>query len=307
MFGVGVGIRVGGFTPSGGAAPYVGLLDSYPGAAAAYSVRLLKSTYTGSAIRVRRSSDNAESDIGFSGGNLDTSALTTFCGAGNGFVTTWYDQSGNGNNATQTTAANQPQIVSSGSVINVNSKPSLQFTNTSQQFLSYSTALWTYTGNSTLFHTSRNRNNGAMQYGSIISQGGTLSAVQTGLGIQWQQYPGTATQASTDVYAPGGVSTSGTQSINTQYLATFQWQNWSTHKTNGNTIIAINGINQSLTTYGASPSSLSTTPRSIGMFEKTNDGCFLGDIQEIVVYTSVFTQTDIDGAESNINSYYAIY
>ena len=117
MFGIGVGIRVGGFTPSGGASPYVGLLDSYPGAAAAYSVRLLKSTYTGSAIRVRRSSDNAESDIGFSGGNLDTSALTTFCGAGNGFVTTWYDQSGGGNNLTQTTAAQQPQIVSSGSVI----------------------------------------------------------------------------------------------------------------------------------------------------------------------------------------------
>jgi hypothetical protein len=132
MFGVGVGIRVGGFTPiSGGVVPYVGLLDSYPGAAAAYSVRLLKSDYTGSAIRVRRSSDNAEQNIGFTAlGNLDTTALTSFCGAGNGFVTTWYDQSGSGVNATQTTAANQPQIVSSGSVITENSKPTLQFDGT---------------------------------------------------------------------------------------------------------------------------------------------------------------------------------
>lgn len=91
------------------------LLDTYP-ADAAYSVRKLKSDATLS-LRVRRSSDNAEQDIGFDGDNLDTSALTTFVGANDGFVTTWYDQSGNGNNSSQATAGNQPQIVSSGSVI----------------------------------------------------------------------------------------------------------------------------------------------------------------------------------------------
>ena len=105
------------------------LLDLYPSAAAAYSVRKLRTAYTGSAIRVRRSSDNAEQDIGFVAGNLDTTALTTFCLATDGFVTTWYDQSGNAANATQTTAANQPQIVSSGAVITVNSKPATNFTN----------------------------------------------------------------------------------------------------------------------------------------------------------------------------------
>ena len=286
---------------------FVGLLDTYPNAAAAYSVRKLRAAYTGNAIRVRRSSDNTESDIGFTAlGNLDTTALTTFCSGTNGFVTTWYDQSGNANNATQTTAANQPQIVSSGSVINVNSKPCLQFTRSSQQTLSYSTSLWTYTGNSTLFHTSRNRNTSATQYGSVISQGG--GSVSNALGIQWQQYPNTATQASTDIFAPGGISTSGTQSANTQYLATFQWQNWSTHKTNGNTIIAINGANQSLSAYGGTPIGLNTTPRLIGGFVAgISGGAFEGDIQEIVVYTSVLSGTNIDGAESNINTYYAIY
>jgi hypothetical protein len=43
--------------------------------------------------------------------------LLTFCGAGNGFITTWYDQSTNANNATQATAASQSQIVSSGALI----------------------------------------------------------------------------------------------------------------------------------------------------------------------------------------------
>jgi hypothetical protein len=97
---------------------FVGLLDTYPSAAAAYSLRKLRAAYTGSAIQVRRSSDNLTQNIGFDAfGNLDTSALTSFCGSGNGFVTTWYDQSGNGRNGVQTNAANQPQIVSSGSVL----------------------------------------------------------------------------------------------------------------------------------------------------------------------------------------------
>jgi hypothetical protein len=99
------------------------LLDLYPNAAAAYSVRKLRTAYTGNAIRVRRSSDNTELNIGFIGENLDTTSLTTFCSGTNGFVTTWYDQSGTGNNATQTTAANQPQIVSSGAVYLENGKP----------------------------------------------------------------------------------------------------------------------------------------------------------------------------------------
>jgi hypothetical protein len=286
---------------------YAFLLDTYPSAAAAYSLRKLRSAYTGSAIRVRRSSDNAEQNIGFSSTfGLDTTSLTSFCTGTNGFVTTWYDQSGNGNNAVQTTAANQPQIVSSGSVINVNSKPCLQFTNSSGQRLNYSTALWTYTGNSTLFHTSRNRNSGNSQYGSVISQGGGTSNL--GLGIQWQQFPNSATRASTDIYAPGGMSTSGTQSVNTQYLATFQWQNWSTHKTNGNTIIAINGVNQSLTSYSNSPTGLNSSPLYIGSFDgAAGAGSFEGDIQEIVVYTTVLSTINIDGAESNINTYYGIY
>jgi hypothetical protein len=98
-------------------AAFTGLLDTYSGAAVGYSLRKLRSAYTGNSIRVRRSSDNAEQDFGFVANVLDTASLLTFCGAGNGFVTTWYDQSGNANNATQSTVARQAQIVSSGAVI----------------------------------------------------------------------------------------------------------------------------------------------------------------------------------------------
>lgn len=75
----------------------------------------LRGAYTGSAIRVRRSSDNAEADIGFTGtGFVDTTALLAHCNGSSGFVTTWYDQSGLGNNWTETSSTAQPRVVNSG-------------------------------------------------------------------------------------------------------------------------------------------------------------------------------------------------
>jgi len=91
------------------------LLDLYP-ATAAYSVRKLRTAYTGACMRVRRSSDNAESDIGFSGNDLDTASLLSIVGAGNGFVVTWYDQQGS-NNMTNSVLTLQPIVVNSGVLV----------------------------------------------------------------------------------------------------------------------------------------------------------------------------------------------
>ena len=105
------------------------LLDTYTNAAAAYSLRKLITGYTGPAIRVRRASDNTETNIGFVNNELDIVTLETFCSGTNGFVTTWYDQSGNTRNATQITASNQPQIVINGTTIVQNGKPSILSSN----------------------------------------------------------------------------------------------------------------------------------------------------------------------------------
>jgi hypothetical protein len=131
------------------------LLDLYPNAAAAYSLRKLRTAYTGNAIRVRRSiipsGQPSEQDIGFVAGELDTVSLLAFCGVGNGFVTTWYDQSGNARDATQTTQANQPQIVSSGIVITLNNKSSIEYTSSVNMNLSVpnSTSLFNFLHNGT--------------------------------------------------------------------------------------------------------------------------------------------------------------
>lgn len=89
-----------------------------PAASVAYSLRRMYCSYAGAAIRVRRSSDNATQDIGFTvAGDLDTAALKTFVGSSNGFVNIWYDQSGNARHLSQAAAANQPQVVTAGKII----------------------------------------------------------------------------------------------------------------------------------------------------------------------------------------------
>ena len=116
-------LRRGVIGGGGSSGSFTGLLDTYSGAAAAYSLRQLSSTYSGDAIRVRRSSDNTEQNIGFVNNELDTASLETFCSGTDGFVAIWYDQSGNANNVVQGTASIQPKIVASGSTILDNGKP----------------------------------------------------------------------------------------------------------------------------------------------------------------------------------------
>lgn len=101
-----------------------GLGGKYP-AAVAYGLRLLNKDYSGPAIEV--SNGQSTATIGFdSFGNLDTLNLEEFC-KGDCKITSWYDQSGNHRNATQTNDALRPLIVQAGQVIRKNGKPSLYF------------------------------------------------------------------------------------------------------------------------------------------------------------------------------------
>jgi hypothetical protein len=72
-------------------------------------------------VRVRRDTsggagDDDEQDFTVSG--ISSGALVNFVGSGNdGYVDTWYDQSGNGRDAIQPTATSQPKIVNDGSLL----------------------------------------------------------------------------------------------------------------------------------------------------------------------------------------------
>lgn len=106
--------------------PYIfgGSVGSWPldaftsGLECACALQRLFSSWSGSLIRVRRSSDNAEQDIGYlTLGGLDEASLASFVGANDGFVTKMYDQSGGGNHLVQATSGAQPQIVFAGVVM----------------------------------------------------------------------------------------------------------------------------------------------------------------------------------------------
>jgi lysophospholipase L1-like esterase len=69
--------------------------------------------YTGPAMRIQRLSDNAQTDINFlSNGSVDTTGILVFLGSFStpGYVVELYDQSGNGNNAVQTTVLSAPTV-----------------------------------------------------------------------------------------------------------------------------------------------------------------------------------------------------
>jgi len=102
--------------------PLIG--DTYVGVGAAYScVRKLKSDYTGSAIRVQRSSDAFQSDIGFdAAGFLDTAQLLSVAGSESLDVITVYDHSGNGYHLTAS-VAQRWRIVESGVIYRAGGQP----------------------------------------------------------------------------------------------------------------------------------------------------------------------------------------
>ena len=122
------------------------LLDKFgAGVARAYSVRRLTSAYSGYSVRVREASADEEADVGFDvNGNLSMDApiynatdgtadgtslahwFASVLEETEGFVKVWYDQSNLGFNLTQSTKANQPQLIDTN-MLQVNSRPALDF------------------------------------------------------------------------------------------------------------------------------------------------------------------------------------
>lgn len=255
---------------------FIGLLDDYPGAAAAYSLRLLDSTYTGSAIRVRRASDNAEQDIGFDGnGDLDTTALATFCSGTNGFVKTWYCQSGNSNDATQTTLNGQPKIYDSvNGIVTNQGETAIDFASANAMDLTSSVAAVS------VFSVGKINSLNTFNYIAVGSgygffYGGTYSTA-TGIGLL------------SPIVAISG------EDLN-EHLASFII-------TGGELIVGRDGVTTNLGTYSVAGSFISIG----GQTNLSSAVSFEGFVKEIVFYTSD-ESSNRSGIEDNINDFYSIY
>lgn len=91
------------------------LLELYGSNCKQYFALRKVNTGINNCIKVRRSNDGQLQDIGFTpSGYLDYSALGAFVGGNSAYIHTWYDQSGNGWDLSQTVTTQQPRIVASG-------------------------------------------------------------------------------------------------------------------------------------------------------------------------------------------------
>lgn len=370
------------------------LLDTYSGSAAAYSLRLLRTDYSGNAIRVRRESDNQEQDIGFANNVLDTATMESFVNSGevftnpeissatgwnlgsnteynseteafdmveengltirqgvnvsghtysitivvdsissgrikiyaggtqsdeistagthrldivsgssndflginpvgtatcsissfsaidttaNGYVTTWYDQSGS-NNATQTTAAIQPKIVSSGTTITEGGKPTMEF---DSNWLTTSYAL-----PSTFSTFTVAKSNLARTYESLMGSDDTFND------WVWHLFRNDKFMLRPDSgsYYEGSVLGANQYSINAIY--------------NGDLNANINGSSYISQSSVSLPSPFGNL--QIGTVDTNPTYTFDGNLQEIVLYATD-QSNNRSGIETNVNDFYNIY
>jgi len=261
------------------------LLDTYTGAAVAYSLRKLRNAYSGFAIRVRRSSDNAEQNIGFvAGGGLDTTTLLSFVGVGNGFVTTWYDQGTGGYNLTQTTAANQPSIVISGVVNTQNGKPIL--------ITDYNSYM---INNSLLINGTTNSIFATIK---MVTARGNI-AIMSGYGNDNQHF------VSRNTYGNGRYYDSGGQDITAPVLP------------NGLNLIGIHENSSGITAYENGTNlvtnfahSVSNTTGIVIFRRDVQDGNYMpsgSGFSELIVYPNSSKLSDNSAISTNINTHYSIW
>jgi hypothetical protein len=300
------------------------LLDDYPNAAAAYSLRKLRTAYTGSAIRVRRSNDNTEQDIGFTaGGDLDTVSLKTFVGANSGFVTTWYNQGdSSGRDVSQSTAANQPRVVNAGVVDRENGKVAMIYDG-SNDFLQAATASdWTFLHFGTV-HT----NFGVARAGNVTDPEafyiiwGTTTTVQRRGAYLAHDTRSSAPRDRVLVHVIGNadlvnnitclnVQPRARTPANTQFLHYLLGKPDNSTLSERSTIATNSGsLTNANTSIGVSASGNPNHPLVFGMSRNASNTpqfYLAGAIQEQIFYNSD-QSSNRTAIETNINSYYGIY
>lgn len=281
-------------------------------AAAAYSLRKVRSAYTGNAVQIRRTSDNVEVDVAFDSNDEvstssaitnvtespdqgDTTATTlgeflTEGGNQDATVVTWYDQSGNGNDATQDVAASQPLIAEGGTLSDY-----LDFDGTDDSL--QTTSPWGITGTSdrSIFAVinSDEVSTGSKTYIGMGDNTNLTNAQKWDLSSEFA----VRVQGGNEVYAYG--------TTDIDYLVTNIHSG--TDVTDNSCFV--NGTEQTATSSSAVTINTSNTVCRIGRYGGdfvSSITHFDGRIQEIIIYDSDQSSNRFK-IESNINNHYGIY
>jgi len=257
----------------------------------AYSLRRVSHIHTGYAIQVENDGGTTL-DIGFDNdGNLDTGSILTHIGSGEGYVTKWYDQSGNGNDAyydaSYTYAGDKPKIATGGSINMNNGKPTIDtsvggtFVMTEEFSTGTSTNpfLMTIVCNS---DRSVNNDNQGMIIGTQVGNDNRFWVNRNR--INWQINGG-----SYNIYWTGNT-----------YHNTIDQKLFSAFFNGSQTDFERNGTAATGTANRTGPF------RATLLFNAWNNTAyeFIGDVQEILIFPQSSSRADII---PNINSYYNIY
>ena len=302
MIGTGIGYSMFIINPYIYGVPYAYLLDDYSGATAAYSLRHLRSAYSGALIRIRRSSDSAEKDF-YPDSNNELSlnsedgagtSLSTWISTNDGFVVTWYDQA-NSNDITQSTAANQASIVTSGVVNTKNGKPSTLYDGTNDYLTRANlTALNAYPFS--VFGVGSNED--SAELAPIVSQR-NITGDYSGCSM-FLDRTATAIGFSIDQGASNALFNYPSQlNNNSQRIQSFcitsggdgeLWLNGTSQET-------ISGVSSYATSLTAN---LNIGKQDVGPLDS------LMHIQEVIIYNSDETSNQ-SGIETNINDHYSAF
>jgi len=268
---------VGGVTPP--IIPSINLLlDDYPSAAAAYSLRKLRTAYSGSCIRVTRTSDLVQQDIGFVNNVLDLTTLQTFIGSSSASIVTWYDQSGNSRNATKSNALGQNLIIVSGTLQTINSLPAIYLPN-------LDVSNFAITGDLSYILVQRKitSNKHGLNVGSSASLGLLFSNWSDG-NIYFNRSNGVS-----GLYLAVADSTTGNQILNAF---------------NSSGTMTIYKNNTQYTTGSPTPYAISTS--NFNNIGNASGSASNGYGAEVIIYTNSQAANRV-GINTNINSFYSIF
>jgi uncharacterized protein YodC (DUF2158 family) len=199
-----------------------------------------------------------------------------------GFVETWYDQSGNGNDASQLTANDQPRIVISGNLVtSSNGLPAIRVNALAESFdLDSNIAL----GNFSLFYTVEHT-----AFGSAVSW------LSNNSGSTYMRYTPIAYNVDTGAIDNGYINLDATLATATNYLI-------SAIRGSGIIELSVSGSVQSNTDSNSGTLSVQK------MFQRgSNETQGLnGYAQELIIYPTDKTANRV-AIETNINDHYNIY
>ena len=260
-------------------------ITSIAAPAAAYSLRSL----TGGdpeVVNVRKTVGGVHTDEKFTVSQINSGALVDFVGSGNdGFVQTWYDQSGNGNDAVQIDRDAQPKIVSSGSLLTQGGKACINFNGTDNFLHKETYTQGALSQPNTAFAVAKldayTDSNRKIFDGDVNTARNMLQLNTAGNG-QFAHFAGTVVATGEDADAD-------------RHLFTCLFNGAASR-------LRIDTTQKSTANAGAN----TMNGIVIGANHDTAQNFWDGDIQEVIIFNSNQT-SNFDALEGNINSYYSIF